>query len=177
MLDILYKMGDDALDNEGMIVIEPLPFMTTTEPLQFRISNFDIPEFALGAYTVRYKTQEMEKPSGSITTSKDFSFTFRVDKYWTIYDDLLVWKQLGGNEDTGAVAEDVNSLTGKSALRTNFSVFPVDSNGVVTYKGWKFTNAWMKTLGGVSFDQIGSGEPITITVNLSYVKCIPGTEA
>ena len=40
MLDILYKMGDDALDNEGMIVIEPLPFMTTTEPLQFQ--NFQL---------------------------------------------------------------------------------------------------------------------------------------
>ena len=44
-------------------------------------------------------------------------------------------------------------LLGRVLSRTNFSVFPVDSNGVVTYKGWKFTNAWMKTLGGVSFDQ------------------------
>lgn len=177
MLDILYKMGDDAVDNEGIIVFEPLPFMSTAEALQFRISGFEIPEFSQDSYSVRYKTQEFEKPKGSITTSKDFSFDFRVDKYWTIYDDLLTWKQIIGNDDTGAISEDVNPLSGQSTIRTNFSVFPMDSNGNVTYKGWKFTNAWISSLGSVSFDQQGSGDPITVSVSLKYVKCVPGSEA
>lgn len=176
MLDILFKMGDDAVDNEGIIVIEPLPFMSTTEALQFRITSFEIPEFVQEAYSVRYKTQEFEKPKASITTSKDFTFSFRVDKYWSTYDDLLTWKQLIGNDDTGAIAEDVNPITGSSSLRTNFSVFPVDSNGNVTYKGWKFTNAWIKSLGSVSFDQTSSGDPLTVSVTLAFVKCIPGSE-
>lgn len=177
MLDILYKMGDDALDNEGIIVIEPLPFMTMTEALQFRISSFAIPEFTQESYTVRYKTQEFDKPKASITTSKDFSFDFRVDKYWTIYDELLAWKQMIGNDNTGIISEDVNFATGTSSIRTNFSVFPMDSNGNVTYGGWKFTNAWITSLGGVSFNQAGSGEPLSVTVSLKYVKCIPGSEA
>lgn len=177
MLDIIFRMGDDAVDNEGIIIIEPLPFMATTEALQFRISSFDIPEFSQDSYEVNYKTQKIEKPKASITTTKEFSFTFRVDKYWTTYDDMFTWKQLLGNDDTGAVADDVNPLTGASSLRTNFSVFPVDSNGVVTYKGWKFTNAWIKSLGSVSFDQTGSGDPLTCQVSLSFVKCVPGSEA
>jgi hypothetical protein len=177
MLDIAFKMGDDAVDNEGMIVFEPLSFMANAEALQFRISNFDIPEFSQDSYVVHYKTQEFEKPKGNITTPKEFTFTFRVDKYWTIYDELMTWKQLIGNDDTGAVAEDVSPLTASSSLRTNFSVFPMDSNGTVTYKGWKFTNAWIKNLGSVSFDQTSTGEVLNVSVTLSFVKCIPGSEA
>lgn len=177
MIDILYQMGDDAVDNEGVIVFEPLSFMSTTETLQFRISDFEIPEFVQDSYSVTYKTQTLDKPKASITTSKDFTYTFRVDKYWTVYDDLFAWKQLLANESTGAVAEDVNPFTGTSSLRANFSVYPVDSNGTVTYRGWKFTNAWIKSLGSISFDQTSSGEPITCSVTLSYVKCEPGSEA
>lgn len=176
MLDILFRMGDDAVDNEGMIVIDPLPFMSATEALQFRISSFEIPEFSQDAYEVNYKTQSLEKPKASITTSKEFTFSFRVDKYWNTYEDLFVWKQLLGNDDTGAVAEDVDPATGKSNLRANFSVFPVDSNGKVTYKGWKFTNGWIKSLGSISFDQTSSGDPLDCSATLSFVKCIPGSE-
>jgi len=151
--------------------------MTTLESLQFRISNFEIPEFSQGEYTVRYKTQEFTKPNGSITTGHDFSFTFRVDKYWTIYQEMLTWKQLQGNDNTGAIAEDFNPISGTSSLRTNFSVMTIDSNGVVTSQGWKFTQAWIKSLGSVSFDQVATGDPINVTVTMSFIKCLPGSDA
>ncbi len=176
MIETILALGDDALDSEGQIVLEPLPFFSVNEALQFRITNFSIPEFSTGAYSVRYKTQEFEKPNGAVTTPHEFTFSFRVDKYWSVYQDLLIWKQIISNDNTGAIAEDI-TVGGSSAIRTNFSVMTIDSNGIVTSQGWKFTSAWLKSLGSVSFDQTSEGNPLTVDVNLSFVKCIPGADA
>lgn len=176
MIDVIYALGDDALDSQAIIVFQPLLFLTQMDPLQFRISNFTIPEFSIGSYDVNYKSQKFTKPSGKIETPNSFSFTFRADKYWTIYQTLLRWKNLIGDDSSGAMAEDVGALSGNSAIRTDFSVMTIDSNGVITSQGWQFTKAWLKSLGSVSFDQTSDGRPINIDVTLEYVKCLPGLD-
>lgn len=175
MIDTIYRLGDDALDNQGIIIIDPLPFLTEIEPLQFRISTFTIPEFPIPSYTVNYKTQKFNKPGGRIDTPNSFTFSFRADKYWKIYQELRTWKNIIGDDDTGAMAEDV--VNGQSSIRTNFSVMTLDSNDVITSPGWQFTHAWLQSLGSVSFDQTASGDPISVDVTLEYVKCIPGSDA
>ena len=177
MIDVIARLGDDALDSEGQIVFNPLSFFTVLEPLQFRITNFDIPEFSHGEYTVKYKSQEFTKPNGSITTPHDFTFSFRVDKYWAVYQDLLLWKQMISNDNTGAIAEDISPVTGESAIRTDFSVMTIDSNGIVTSQGWKFTGGWLKNLGSVSFDQSADGSPIIVSATIGFIKCLPGADA
>ena len=176
MIDTVFKLGDDALDSQAVIVFQPLLFLTQMDPLQFRITNFSIPEFAVGTYDVTYKTQKFTKPSARVETSNSFSFSFRADKYWTIYQLLLRWKNLIADDRTGAIAEDVGALSGQSAIRTDFSVMTIDSNNVITSQGWKFEKAFIKSLGSVSFDQTSDGRPIVVPVTLEYVKCIPGLD-
>lgn len=177
MIDIIYAQGDDALSNAGKIIFEPLPFFPNMEAMQFRISNFDIPEFTVGSYEVTYKTQKFTKPSGRIESGNSFTFSFRMDKYYQVYQNLMAWKQLLANDGTGAMAEDVNSLNSTAALRTNFSVQTEDANGIVTSPGWVFEKAFLKSIGSLSFDQTSGGDPITCSVTLEYVKCIPGSDA
>jgi hypothetical protein len=175
MIDVIYAAGDDALSNEGILTIESLGFFTTADALQVRITDFTIPDFSVGTYTVRYKTQQFSKPNGSMDSGNTFTFSFRADKYWSIYQDFMKWKQLIANDVTGAIAEDVSG--GNSAIRTNFSVQTVDSNGNITGPGWSFTLAYLQNLGGVSFDQTSEGDPLTVSVTLEYVKCLPGSDA
>lgn len=173
MIDTIYRLGDDALSSHAIITFDPLPFLTHTEAMQFRISDFTIPEFRVGSYTVQYKNQKFPKPSGTVETSNSFDFQFRGDKYYQIYQELMVWKQLLANDETGAGAEDVNPLTGQSELRTDFTVTPVDSNGIVTGPGWSFKGAYLKSLGSISYTQTSTGNPLSVRVSLEYVKCIP----
>ena len=172
MIDNVFRLGDDALDNQGEIVLNPLAVFSQGDPLRFRITSFSIPEFAVGSYEVNYKTQKFTKPTGRVSETNSFTFSFRVDKYWAIYQALLAWKMAISNDRTGVVAEDV-SITGISPFRTDFTVMTKDSNNVVTSAGWQFTHAFIKSIGSVSFDNASDGQPISVDVTLEYVQCYP----
>ncbi len=170
-IDQLYAQGDDALQNQFEMSISPISLFNTQDPLRFRVTTLDIPEFTVGTYTVPYKTQQIEKPSGKIETPTEFTFNFRVDKYWTVYSALMIWKNYIADENTGAMAEDVGALSGTSDNRTDIIVKTIDSNDVVTSTGWTFYKAWPKGIGGVSFDQ-NSGDPIEVTITMSFLKMV-----
>jgi len=170
----IFQLGDDALANQAEIIINPLALFASNDPLRLRTTTFDIPEFAIGEYTIDYKTQKFNKPSGKIETPQEFTFNFRADKYWTIYQALLAWKNTIGNDRTGAMSEDVDPITGISLIRTDVIVLTKDSNGTLTSPGWTFSKCWLKNLGGVSFDN-ASGDPIEVSVTLDFLKMISGT--
>lgn len=170
----IYALGDDALSNQAEVNITPLSFFPGVDPLKFRITDFSIPEFTIGEYEVAYKTQKFNKPNGRITTPNEFTFNFRADKYWTIYQALLVWKNYIGDDRTGAMAEDVGAISGESDIRTDVTVMTFDSNNVITSPGWTMQKAWLKSLGGVDFDNTSEGDPIIVSVTLDFVKLVPG---
>ena len=64
MIETVFRLGDDALDNQGEIVITPIAIFGQEDPIRMRITSFDIPEFAVGSYEVNYKTQKFTKPTG-----------------------------------------------------------------------------------------------------------------
>jgi len=173
-ISAIFALGDDALNNQAEVNITPLSFFPNVDPLKFRITDFEIPEFSIGEYEVAYKTQKFNKPNGRITTPNEFTFNFRADKYWTIYQALLVWKNYIGDDNSGTMAEDVGAITGESDIRTDVSVLTSDSNGVPTSPGWTMQQAWLKNLGGISFDNTAEGEPIIVSVTLDFLKIIPG---
>lgn len=173
-IETLFTAGDDALANHAVINIAPIPIFGLADPLRVRTTTFDIPEHTIDTYDVHWKTQSFTKPSGKIITPNEFSFTFRSDKYWTIYQALLLWKNYIGDEASGAMAEDVGAISGESDIRTDVSVLTEDSNGVPTGPGWKFHKAWISSLGGVSFD-MESGDPITVDVTLNFLKMTTNT--
>jgi hypothetical protein len=174
MIEQVFALGDDALNNEATISITPLAFFDVQDPLRLRTTTFSIPAFEIGSYEVRYKTQAFEKPNGNVSGAKELSFSFRADKYWTIYQALLVWKNYIGDDRSGAMAEDVGAISGSSNIRTNVTVVTKDSNDVLTSPGWTFEQCWLKSLGGVDFDNTAEGDPIIVDVILSSLKVVPG---
>jgi hypothetical protein len=172
-IDSVYSQGDDALANMAEIEFTSFAlFGPLKENLKFRTTQINVPGFTMGMYEVHWKSQKFEKPSGKDETEKNFTFTFRVDKYYTVYKALMAWWQYTCNSDTGALAEDVGAVTETSGIRTDVIVKTMDTQGVTTNEGFKFERAWLKSLAGFSYD-VTSGEPLTCEVTMSFVKMIP----
>jgi hypothetical protein len=172
-IDSVYETGDDALGNMAEILINEFSlFGPLKDALRFRTTAITVPGFTMGSYEVHWKSQKFEKPNGKDETEKTFSFTFRVDKYYTVYKALLAWWQYTCNSNSGALAEDVGAVTGTSNIRTDIIVKTVDTNEVPTNEGFKFERAWIKSLAGFSYD-VSSGDPLTCEVTMSFVKMIP----
>jgi len=172
MIESVYKQGDDALQNMAELQFPVFNLFGLADPLKFRTTQISIPEYTVGMYEVHWKTQKFEKPSGKDESPKNMTFTFRIDKYYTVYKALMAWWQFICNSDSGAMAEDVGAVTGTSNIRCDFQVRCVDSNNVTTTEGWKFIGAWIKGIQGVEFDQT-TGDPIMCQVTMSYVKAVP----
>lgn len=168
-IDTIYRQGDDALGNQFEINFSAISFIPEADKLKIRTTTVDIPEFSVEKYTVDYKTQRFTKPSGKISTPNEFTFTFRADKYWTLYKALLAWHLYIADTSNGAMAEDVGAISGESGIRTDISVIPTDSNDVPTSDGWKFHKCWPSNIQGVSFDT-ASGEPIMVTITMDFLK-------
>ena len=173
MIDSVFWQGDDALVNMAELQFPTAhKLFNMAEPLKFRTVQINVPEFMVGSYEVHWKTQKFEKPSGKDDTPKTMTFTFRVDKYYKVYKALMSWWQYICNSDTGAMAEDVVFESQASNIRLTFDVRVVDSNNVTTNEGWKFVDAWIKSIAAIDFDQT-TGDPIQLQVTMSYVKYIP----
>jgi hypothetical protein len=172
-VDSVYATGDDAVANIAEILIPAFSlFGPLKDQLRFRTTQINVPGFAMGSYDVHWKSQKFEKPSGKDETEKTFTFTFRVDKYYTVYKALLAWWQYICNSDSGALAEDVVAVTGTSNIREDIIVKTVDTQGVTTNEGFKFERAWLKSLAGFSYD-VSSGDPLMCEVTMSFVKMVP----
>lgn len=172
MIDQAYRLGDDALANQAELNISVLSLFGVTNPLKFRVQTIEIPEYSVGTYDVHFKTQQFTKPSGKITTPNSFTFSFRSDKYWVIYQALLAWHAYIGSTDTGIMAEDVGAISGESSSRADILVLTFDSNNIPTSPGWKFHKAWPQQIQGFSFDQ-QSGDPIMVSVTMQFLKMAP----
>jgi hypothetical protein len=175
-IDSVYDQGDDALGNIAELHVLASTgfklFGTLASNLKFRTTKIDIPGFKISSYMVPWKSQQFEKPGGKDETEKQFTSSFRVDKYYTVYKGLLVWWQYICNSDSGALAEDVGAVTKTSNIRTDILVKTVDTQGTTTNEGFKFERAWIKELTGFGYDA-GSGEPLECSITWSFVKMLP----
>ena len=160
-VDILYSLGDDALANLFDCIIPPFPGVLNPVQAQFRITGFTVPTTGVGEYEINYKTQRITKPNGLIEDPKEFSFDFRVDKFWLIYNGFKNWKNIVANTRSGLMSPDIN-------IRVPITVIATDSAGVPTGGSWLFEGCWIKTLGDVAFDYT-SGDPLTCTVTMGYL--------
>lgn len=169
-IETIYKAGDDALQNQFQVELAPLPFIPDGVNLAIRVTSLDVPEQSVGTYEVHYRSQKMTKASGKIETPNEFSFTFRVDKYWVHYKALKKWLNYIGNNKTGTMAEDVGLIGGESGFRMPFiTINTVDANDQITSTGWTFHNVFISQLDGVSFSQ-DSGEPIEVSATFQFMK-------
>lgn len=168
-IDTIFRAGDDALGNQFEINFTAFSLLSEVDRLKIRTTTVDIPNFAIGKYTVDFKTQRFTKPNGKIETPNEWTFAFRSDKYWVLYQALLAWHQYIADNDNGAMAEDVGAVSGTANFRTDITVIPTDSNDLPTAPGWKMHKCWPSDISGVSFDQ-ASGDPLIVTVTMDMLK-------
>lgn len=172
-IENVYNQGDDALGNTAEITVVPFDlFNAFSDALKFRTTQIEIPGFTVGGYDVNSKTGKFKKSNGRDESEKSFTSTFRVDKYYTVYNALLAWHEYIHNSNSGAAAEDVGAVTGTSSIRTDILVKMLDSNDIVTNEGFKFERAYPEQIAGLSYD-ISSGEPLTCQITWQFVKKIP----
>lgn len=162
-VDVLYSLGDDALQNLFDVIIPPFPGAINTIDTQFRVQNFTIPTTGVGTYEIHYKTQMIRKPSGKIEDPKEFSFEFRIDKNWIIYNGLKNWKNIVANTRTGVMTPDIIG-----AIRVPITVIAIDSANIPTGGKWVFEGSHILTLGDVPLDYT-SGDPIAVTATFNYL--------
>lgn len=114
-ISALHSIGADAMDNLFDIEITiptssaaatpaaATASSTATIQDQFRLrcEGFEPPKFSQKKYEVRYKTVGMNRPASRIDGSREFSLTFRLDAYYTVYKALLDWRSILFEPSTG----------------------------------------------------------------------------
>lgn len=164
MLEKLYNVGDDALSNLFKIVVPPNDYIGNTEELEIRIQDFTVPESGANTYERHYQGAMINKPSGKPNAPKEVSFTFAIDRNYTLYKGFVNWKNNVIDTKTGQLRPDIPS----DNARATFTVYPTDGNGdkVEGFGKWVIEKAFPLTVGEVGFDYT-SGDPVTCSITLS----------
>lgn len=172
-LNAIFAMGDDAMNTEGYVTIRPLSFMSKTGNLYFRATSYAIPEFKTELQTVNFMTDAVGIPKPCGNMEGEFNLTFRADKYYLIYCELLRWKRLiSDNKYSTAFPFSSNLSTSFfDYMTTDILVNTQDTRGIATSTGWRFTEAFPVSIGQIQFNQASTGEPIEITVGFHYGNC------
>lgn len=173
VLDTAFNLSDDALGFEYQISIAASPLLPDSVNYTFRATTVEIPAVSIGEYTIEYKTETIVKPNGKITTPKEFSIEFRVDKYYALYKAFRLWHTSIVNPDTGGVAKD--SVGGVSAIRLPIVIstgtFGIDGLFVNTLQSWTFTGCWPKEIGGFSLDN-ANNDPVLCSIRFGFLKML-----
>lgn len=172
-ISTIFEAGMDALENEFQLIIPTFPGVTDLQNTNIRITDVEIPGLDITVDKQEYKAQAMTKPAGKIDVKNSFSFTFRTDKLWKVYEGFENWMSLIINPDTGVMGNDGLPGVG-SLIRVPMSVIPIDFANNINYKGWDFTGCWPSSLDGVSFKHSG-GTPLTAKCTMQFIKKVKRT--
>ena len=153
-----------------MIIIPSFPNVLQLANLNMRILTASIPEQIIGTYDITKRGKKMTRPSGVSEQDKTFSFTYRVDKYFQVYQGISQWLAYIQNPMTMAMASDSGLLGvgGPSTFRVPIIIQGLDTNDIIT-NIWSFTGCWPSSQDGVDFNEEG-GDPIVKTVTMQYIN-------
>lgn len=163
MIDLLYNLGDDALTNLFDVILPPFPGAIDPIQTQFRVFSLNIPSTGADTYDVHYKTMHIPKISGKVVDPKRFSFSFRVDHYWKVYNGLKNWKNLILNTRTGFKTLDIAGV-----FRVPITILSSGSGGELTGGKWVFEGAACLNVADVPFNY-ESGDPLTLDAEFTYL--------
>lgn len=173
-LDLIYQAGDDALQNQFMVVIPAFPNVIDIGSVNIRTLTVNIPDLVMGTYDVHFGSDKFSKPSGKSELNKEFNFTFRIDKYWRVYNSFRQWHGLIFNQDTGGISPDnANDGLGggNSPIRVPISIMSLDSNDILTGGQWNYEGCWPSQVNGLEFSQ-DNGDPLICNVTMRFIKML-----
>jgi len=179
-LELLALAGEDALSNHYNVIIPTLPnSIAGAVNLNLRVLSFDLPAQTIGTYEITKRGKKLTRPSGISDQGNEFTFTYRVDRYFTAYNAISQWMSFIQNPDSLAMASDSGALgvSGVSQYRV-----PIIVNGLVGLtldstitNVWTFTGCWPSSQDAISFSE-DSGDPIEVSVTMQYATAqFPGS--
>jgi len=177
-LDILQTFGEDALSNHfnAIITFPSLIQNAALASLNLRLKSIEIPAQTIGTYEITKRGKKLTRPNGVSEQGNDFTFTYRVDKYFTVYNAISQWMSFIQNPTNMAAASDSGSLGvgGASEYRAPIIVNGLDANNIIT-NIWSFSGCWPSSQDTISFDE-ESGDPLEVSVTMQYITAVyPGT--
>lgn len=185
MVSTIFAYGEDALNTEASITLQLPSFLRMDDldgALTFRAIGFKTPEVEIKTFTQNYRGYQIErwKPGRDARTT---DVTFRIDRYWRVYDALYDWSNQIVNLETGSSyidpltkADTSFGVTLASAaglgvldsLRGTMTIMQETSTGDIVGKGWTYYGIWPKVIPSIDFDVSSDGAPITVTVTFGY---------
>lgn len=175
-LDILSTFGEDALGSHFSVLIPVFPNVIALANLNMRVKSFEIPAQTIGYYEITKRGKKLTRPSGVSDQGNEFSFTYRVDKYFSVYNSISQWMSFIQNPTNMASASDSGPLGvgGASEFRVPIIVNGLDANDIIT-NVWSFSGCWPSSQDAISFDE-ESGDPLEVSVTMQYITAVyPGT--
>lgn len=169
VLNLLRLAGEDALTNHFNMIIPAFPNALAVASLNLRILTVEIPAQTLSTYTITKRGKTFERPGGVSEQGNEFTFTYRVDKYFQTYQAISQWLGFIKSPTTGAMASDSGpgGLAGVSEFRVPIVINGLDANNMITGV-WTMTGCFPKSQDAISFDE-STGDPIEGSVTMSYV--------
>ena len=185
MVSTIFAYGEDALNTEASITLQLPSFLRLDDldgALTFRATGFKTPEVEIKTFTQNYRGYQIErwKPGRDARTT---DVTFRIDRYWRVYDALYDWSNQIVNLETGSSYIDPLSKADTSfgvtlasavglgvldSLRGTMTIMQETSTGDIVGKGWTYYGIWPKVIPSIDFDASSDGAPITVTVTFGY---------
>lgn len=160
-IQILQNLGADAYTNLFEVVIPPVPGVPGVGELAFRVKNVTIPQTPDPVkYEIHYKNLKKEKFGSKFNQEFEIPITFRIDKFQFVYDFFKAWKQLGANQYSGVLDEDLIPTVPLTIRSTDY-------NETGTGGLWIFEGAKPLRIEGFDYDY-ESDTPMERTVVMQY---------
>jgi hypothetical protein len=170
LLDDLMLLGEDALSNHYQLIIPSFPNVLQLPNLNMRVLSVDIPTQAIGTYEITKRGKKATRPSGLSEQERTFTFTYRVDKYFQVYQGMSQWLAYIQNPVTLSMGSDSGpaGIGGPSTFRVPMIVLGLDTNDIIT-NTWTMTGCWPTEQDNISFEE-ESGDPITKSVTINFIN-------
>lgn len=177
IIDNIYAAGDDAFTSEFEVIfgtlILPIPGITN---LTIRTTTLVIPEKSIGTYSYKYRSETVVKNSGEITTPKEFTIEFRVDKYYILYKALSQWMGFLVDPDSGlpkyeTLSSGVSPISIPMTIISGYMDRDIPNLFRPTTQIWEFTGCRPTKIGDISLDN-GSVDGLKCSVTFTYYKLL-----
>ena len=194
MVSTIFAYGEDALNTEATARLQLPSFLMLDDIdsfLSFRATGIRSPELEIKTYTRSFRGYQMEvwKPGRD---AKTVDLTFRVDKYFRVYDTIYDWMLQIVNLENGSYVSDSSpsssSLLEQTArsviqgaiqaasginlgetLRGTLTISQENISGDILGKGWTYEGVWPKVLPSIDYDTASDGTPISVTATFGYI--------
>lgn len=180
----IFSLGEDALDNEYSVNIflpSFLAVLSVDSLVNFRATNVTIPEYPIETVEQYYRGYKIETWSPVSNMEKTLSLSFKIDKFYRVYDILLEWLKQIVDPEVGSSAPDTDRSRGDidasnmftktlgKGVRTTLQIVQDNVSGDRLSRGWTFYGVFPKKISSISLDGTSEGTPIKVDVDFSFL--------